>query len=125
MHFQIFQVHLQKHSIPLPDFEKVDSEQQLHSIGEKFGPWSITWVRPLRFYDANIHITWIHMTCHQLSSNHNVLMFRYVSMTFKFISGNMFASVGEIFFVLLHAMLKREFLAKFHVDDNLLSFDNI
>eukprot|EP00435_Cladocopium_sp_Y103_P007915 s3659_g2.t1 len=30
-------VHLQKHSIPLPDFEKVDSEQQLHTIGEKFG----------------------------------------------------------------------------------------
>ena len=30
-------VHLQKHQIPLPDFEKVDSEEQLHRIGEKFG----------------------------------------------------------------------------------------
>ena len=30
-------VHLQKHAIPLPDFEKVESEDQLHKIGEKFG----------------------------------------------------------------------------------------
>ena len=29
-------VHLQKHGVPLPDFEKVDSEEQLHKIGEKF-----------------------------------------------------------------------------------------
>ncbi|CAK9095155.1 Phosphoribosylaminoimidazole carboxylase (AIR carboxylase) (AIRC) [Durusdinium trenchii] len=30
-------VHLQKHRIPLPDFLKVDSEAELHEIGEKFG----------------------------------------------------------------------------------------
>eukprot|EP00438_Fugacium_kawagutii_P025029 Skav213315 [mRNA] locus=scaffold1383:155088:168309:+ [translate_table: standard] len=30
-------VHLQKYNIPLPDFESVESEQQLHTIGEKFG----------------------------------------------------------------------------------------
>ncbi|CAE7723260.1 ade6 [Symbiodinium sp. CCMP2592] len=30
-------VHLQKHGVPLPDFEKVESEADLHSIGERFG----------------------------------------------------------------------------------------
>ena len=30
-------VHLQKHGVPLPDFDKVDTEEQLHKIGEKFG----------------------------------------------------------------------------------------
>ncbi|CAE7247419.1 ade6 [Symbiodinium natans] len=30
-------VHLQKHGVPLPDFEKVETEADLHSIGEKFG----------------------------------------------------------------------------------------
>ncbi|CAE7269091.1 ade6 [Symbiodinium necroappetens] len=30
-------VHLQKHGVPLPEFEKVESEADLHSIGERFG----------------------------------------------------------------------------------------
>ena len=30
-------VHLQKHGVPLPDFEKVETEADLHSIGERFG----------------------------------------------------------------------------------------